>query len=90
MEQSGLQRTLVAAGHGVDGAQLHLDTLLRRVDFWRLGSGGANTPGGVQEFGSGECTMTVLAQLCSLGSGTLVVGNDLFWHARPRSGTSSW
>ena len=62
----------------MDGAQSDLDNLLRRDEFWRLSSGGAIAADRFQGFGSGGRAMTVSAWLHFFGSGTFVVGNDLF------------
>jgi len=72
----------------VDGARSDSDELLRRVDFWRLSSGGAIAPAGFQEFGSGGRAITLSAPPCFIGSGTLVVCNDWSHRACPRSRTS--
>jgi len=61
----------------VDGARSDSDNLLRRVDFWRLSSGGAIAPAAFREFGSGGRAITVSARLRFSRSGTLVVRNDL-------------
>jgi len=73
-----------------DGAQSESHNLLRRDDFSHLTSGGAIAAGRFQVFGRGGRPMTVLTRLRSFGSGTLVVGFDLFWRTSPRWRTSCW
>jgi len=64
-----------------DGAWSDSDNSLKRDDFWRLSRGGAIAAGRFREFGSGGRAMTVSAWLRFVGSGTLVVRNDLSRHA---------
>jgi len=73
-----------------DGEQSDFENLLRRVDYQRLSCGGAISPGGFREFGSGGHAMWVSVQLYSSGSGTLVVRIDMAWQACPRGRTSCW
>ena len=47
----------------VNGAQSDSDNMLRRIDFWRLSSGGAIAPAGFREFGSRGRAIIVLARL---------------------------
>jgi len=54
---------------------------MRRNDIWCLSSGGAIAARRFGEFGSGGQAMKVSAQLRFFGRGTLVVRNDLSWHA---------
>jgi len=61
----------------VDGEQLDSDDVLKRADFWCLGSDGAFNPGGFRGFGRRGRAITLSAWLHFFGNGTLVVCNDL-------------
>jgi len=73
-----------------DGARSDSYTLLRRVDFWGLSSGGGIVAGGLPQFGSRGHAMTVSAWLRFFGSGTLLVRNDLSQPTWPRPQTTCW
>ena len=64
----------------MDGAWSDSDNYFRRDDFWHLSSDGAIAAGRFREFGNGGSAMTVSARLHFIGSGTLVVRNDLSRH----------
>jgi len=72
------------------GAQSDLHNLLKRADFWRFSSGGADDPCGFQEFGSGGGAITVSAWLHFFGNGTCLIHTDLSQSALLRSRTSCW
>jgi len=71
-----------------DGEWSDSDNLLRRVDFWCFSSGYAIAPAGFEEFGIGGRAMIESALLRFIGSGTLLVCDDLHRHSWPRSRTS--
>jgi len=64
--------------------------LLSRVDFWCLSNIGAIAAAWFREFGIRGCGMTISAQLCFFGSGTLVVYNVLTRCDRLQIRTSYW
>jgi hypothetical protein len=67
----------------VGAVQSDSENLQRRVDCWRLssGGGGAIPADGFREFGCRGHAITVTVWLQCCGSGKVVVWNDLSEHA---------